>query len=176
MCTFRSLQGERAWERNGLDYYRTEEHKHSTTLREGRRLRELDRELGRKANTSPNPITTPPLRRKGKKKMEVYIHNNRAVFTFVFLDFNPPQSPPCLLLQQRGLAPTPTQLTPRQTLMDRRSKAHTHRPELNVTWRTPHYLGFTRLKVPPRAHTELVFRRRHPSETNLLLPLIQEGD
>lgn len=36
LCTFRSLQGERAWERNGLHYYRTEEHKHSTTLREDR--------------------------------------------------------------------------------------------------------------------------------------------
>lgn len=34
LCTFRSLQGERAWERNGLHYYRTGEHKHSTTLRE----------------------------------------------------------------------------------------------------------------------------------------------
>lgn len=33
LCTFRSLQGERAWERNGLHYYRTGEHKHSTTLR-----------------------------------------------------------------------------------------------------------------------------------------------
>ena len=43
LCTFRSLQGERAWERNGLDYYRTEEHRHSTTLREGATRRSLVR-------------------------------------------------------------------------------------------------------------------------------------
>lgn len=35
LCTFRSLQGERAWERNGLDYYRTGEHRHSTTVPQG---------------------------------------------------------------------------------------------------------------------------------------------
>lgn len=70
LCTFRSLQGERAWERNGLDYYRTEEHKHSTTLREGCYPREprTDSNQVSRANENPSQDIQPQEGENRKKR------------------------------------------------------------------------------------------------------------
>lgn len=80
----------------------TEEHKHSTTRGEGANQSQYEKKNNRHKRTQPRKLRN----RRGLEVWLGYWELDSPLFAWT-LNISVPQSPPCLLLQQQGLAPTP---------------------------------------------------------------------